>query len=157
MCMWARGMQVMLGGLPHITVGLIATLMAVAGVIAADTGAYIFGKTLGRTQLTQISPKKTVEGALGGLLCSILVSVGFWRFAGWPGGPVLAAYLGVLVFFSSLFGDLIESVMKRDAEMKDAGELIPGHGGLLDRFDSYIFTGAIIYFNLKFVLPVFGL
>ncbi len=67
------------------------------------------------------------------------------------------AALGVLVFLASLFGDLIESVMKRDAGLKDAGDLIPGHGGLLDRFDSYIFTGAIVYFVLKFVTPLFGL
>ena len=69
----------------------------------------------------------------------------------------LQAALGVLVFLASLFGDLIESVMKRDAGLKDAGDLIPGHGGLLDRFDSYIFTGAIVYFVLKFVTPLFGL
>lgn len=67
------------------------------------------------------------------------------------------AALGVLVFLASLFGDLIESVMKRDAGLKDASDLIPGHGGLLDRFDSYIFTGAIVYFVLKFVTPLFGL
>jgi phosphatidate cytidylyltransferase len=140
-----------------MTVGLLATFMAVAGVVAADTGAYFFGKTLGRTKLTDISPKKTVEGALGGLLCSISVVLASWKLLSWPRGPLVAAYLGVLLFISSLFGDLIESVMKREAGMKDAGDLIPGHGGLLDRFDSYIFTGAIIYFNLKFILPVFGL
>ena len=69
----------------------------------------------------------------------------------------VAAALGTVVFFASLFGDLIESVMKRDAGLKDASDLIPGHGGLLDRFDSYIFTGAIMYFILKFVVPMFGL
>jgi phosphatidate cytidylyltransferase len=75
----------------------------------------------------------------------------------WPASPLAAAFLGIVVFFSSLFGDLIESVMKRDAGMKDASNLIPGHGGLLDRFDSYIFTGAIVYFCVKFVLPLYGL
>ena len=74
----------MLGGISHWTVGLVATFMAVACTIAADTGAYAFGKTLGRTQLISISPKKTVEGAVGGLLCSTLVALGFWRFLGWP-------------------------------------------------------------------------
>ncbi len=149
--------QVALGGLTHWTVGLLATFMSVACVVAADTGAYAFGKTLGRTQLTSISPKKTVEGAAGGLACSTAVALGFWRALAWPASPALAAALGVLVFVASLFGDLIESVMKRDAGLKDAGDLIPGHGGLLDRFDSYIFTGAIFYFVLKFVTPLFGL
>ena len=69
----------------------------------------------------------------------------------------VAIALGTVIFFASLFGDLIESVMKRDAGLKDASDLIPGHGGLLDRFDSYIFTGAIMYFILKFVVPMFGL
>ncbi|KAK9822181.1 hypothetical protein WJX81_007282 [Elliptochloris bilobata] len=148
---------VALGGLTHWTVGLLATFMSVACVVAADTGAYAFGKTLGRTQLTSISPKKTVEGAFGGLLCSTAVALGFWRVLAWPAHPALAASLGVLVFLASLFGDLIESVMKRDAGLKDASDFIPGHGGLLDRFDSYIFTGAIVYFVLKFVTPLFGL
>ena len=146
-----------LGGLTHWTVGLLATFMSVACVVAADTGAYAFGKTLGRTQLTSISPKTTVEGAAGGLACSTAVALGFWRALAWPANPALAAALGVLGFVASLFGDLIESVMKRDAGLKDAGDLIPGHGGLLDRFDSYIFTGAIVYFVLKFVTPLFGL
>ena len=69
----------------------------------------------------------------------------------------VAVGLSMLIFFASLCGDLIESVMKRDAGLKDAGDLIPGHGGLLDRFDSYIFTGAIVYFILRFVTPLFGL
>ena len=83
--------QVALGGLTHWTVGLLATFMSVACVVAADTGAYAFGKTLGRTQLTAISPKKTVEGAFGGLLCSTALALGFWRVLAWPAHPALAA------------------------------------------------------------------
>ena len=150
-------LQVLFGGLSHWTVGLVATIMAVACIIAADTGAYFCGRSFGRTQLTQISPKKTVEGAIGGLICSTLTAVGFHRFLAWPVDMGAAVGLGTLVFFASLFGDLIESVMKRDAGLKDASNLIPGHGGLLDRFDSYLFTGAIVYFVIKFVMPVFGL
>lgn len=126
-------------------------------IIAADTGAYFVGKNLGRTKLTDISPKKTVEGALGGLLCSIGVAMTMWKLVAWPPTPLTAAVLGVLTFTSSLFGDLIESIMKRDAGMKDSGDLIPGHGGLLDRFDSYMFTGAVSYFYIVFVLPSIGM
>jgi len=149
--------QVILGGLSHWTVGLVATFIAAACVGFADTGAYFVGKFLGRTQLTRISPKKTVEGAFGGLCSSILIGFAGWKLAGWPGTPFFACAVASLVFVSSLFGDLIESILKREAGMKDSGSLIPGHGGLLDRLDSYMFTGAVTYMCVKNLLPNFGL
>eukprot|EP00204_Picochlorum_oklahomense_P001877 CAMPEP_0118806222 /NCGR_PEP_ID=MMETSP1161-20130426/30510_1 /TAXON_ID=249345 /ORGANISM="Picochlorum oklahomensis, Strain CCMP2329" /LENGTH=382 /DNA_ID=CAMNT_0006735335 /DNA_START=120 /DNA_END=1265 /DNA_ORIENTATION=- len=136
--------QGVMGGVTHATVGLVATFTAVACIIAADTGAYFCGKSLGKTQLISVSPKKTVEGAIGGLLSSILAAVTCYRFLGWPDSTLGAVALGVIVFISSIFGDLIESVIKRDAGLKDASNLIPGHGGLLDRLDSYLFTGACV-------------
>jgi phosphatidate cytidylyltransferase len=143
-------------GVTNSTVGLVATFTAVACIIAADTGAYFCGKSLGRTQLIAISPKKTVEGAIGGLLCSVGVALGCFRLFSWPDSQLSAACLGTIVFFASLFGDLIESVIKRDAKVKDSSDLIPGHGGLLDRMDSYLFTGACVYFWMRFVLFNFG-
>lgn len=81
--------------LPDLTVGLIATLTTVACIIAADTGAYFVGKNLGRTKLTDISPKKTVEGALGGLASAVAVAVLFWKLFSWPGNVLAAAGYGV--------------------------------------------------------------
>lgn len=138
-CQWFNSGQ-------GLTVGLAATLFCVFCVVAADTGAYFTGRWLGRTQLHSISPKKTVEGAAGGLLASMAVAMLMQRALAWPTGPAAAAGLGALVFVSSVAGDLIESVIKRDAGLKDASNLIPGHGGLLDRLDSYLFTGACAFF-----------
>ena len=76
-----------------------------------------------------------------------------WSAGLWGRGVAM----GTIVFVSSIFGDLIESVIKRDAGMKDASNLIPGHGGLLDRLDSYLFTGACVYFFMRFFLVGFGL
>ncbi len=87
--------QATLGSLVKWTVGLAATFVSVACIIAADTGAYFVGKALGRTKLTDISPRKTVEGAIGGLVSSVLVALGLYKVAGWPASPLAAAGLGV--------------------------------------------------------------
>lgn len=89
--------------------------------------------------------------------CAVGTTTLLLQFAGWPDNSLNAAALGTIVFFASLFGDLIESVIKRDAGLKDASNLIPGHGGLLDRLDSYLFTGACVYFFIKFCLGNFGI
>ena len=148
--------QGVLGGVTNATVGLVATWTAVLCIIAADTGAYFCGKSLGKTQLIKVSPKKTVEGAIGGLVSSILGALLCYKMFQWPASVVGAAAMGTIVFVSSIFGDLIESVIKRDAGLKDASNLIPGHGGLLDRLDSYLFTGACVYFFMRFFLVSFG-
>lgn len=149
--------QAALGGVSQATVGVVAAFVTVACIIAADTGAYFCGKSLGRTKLISISPKKTVEGAVGGLISSIGVALALFKLFAWPDTPISAAALGTVIFFSSLFGDLIESVIKRDAGLKDASDLIPGHGGLLDRMDSYLFTGACVYFFIRYVLRGYGI
>jgi phosphatidate cytidylyltransferase len=156
-CSFLCPQQVAFGGLSQVTVGMVATLTSVACIIAADTGAYFFGKAWGRTQLTIISPKKTVEGAVGGLLCSVVTALGCSWLVGWPAGGLSAGVLGGIIFLCSLSGDLIESVIKRDAGLKDTSNLIPGHGGLLDRLDSYLFTGACVFFFITFMLSKFGL
>ncbi len=149
---WQTGV----GGVTQATVGAVAAFVTVACIIAADTGAYFCGKSLGRTKLISISPKKTVEGAIGGLISSIGVALALLKLFKWPDSPLSAAALGTVIFFSSLFGDLIESVIKRDAGLKDSSSLIPGHGGLLDRMDSYLFTGACVYFFIRYVMVNYG-
>lgn len=127
------------------TVGLLATLVAVLSVVAADTGAYFGGKFFGRNPLISISPNKTVEGAVAGFLSSLAITLAFNRVVGWPGNALICTLLAVVTFVASVFGDLIESSMKRAAGKKDSGSILPGHGGCLDRFDSYIFTSVLNY------------
>ncbi|CAO2833605.1 unnamed protein product [Amaranthus hypochondriacus] len=147
---------VLLGGPTHWTVGLVATLLAVSSIIAADTYAFLGGKAFGRTPLINVSPKKTWEGAMAGLAGCVATSVLLSKILCWPKSLLSAVALGFLNFFGSLFGDLTESMIKRDAGVKDSGSLIPGHGGILDRVDSYIFTGALAYSFVKTFLPLFG-
>ncbi|MFM7428248.1 MAG: phosphatidate cytidylyltransferase [Elainella sp.] len=134
--------------------GLTVTLLAFGCIWAADIGAYIFGKLFGRTRLTDISPKKTVEGAVFGVLGSVAVaSCGSW-YLGWAGAPLSGMALGLMVGIASLLGDLTESMMKRDAGVKDSGQLIPGHGGILDRTDSYVFIAPLVFYFVTLLLPV---
>ena len=134
--------------------GLMVTLLAFGCIWAADIGAYTMGKFFGRTRLSEISPKKTVEGAVFGGVGSVAVAViGSW-YLGWPGWPLAGVALGLLIGITSLLGDLTESMMKRDAGVKDSGQLIPGHGGILDRADSYVFTAPLVYYFITLLLPL---
>jgi len=117
-------------------------------------GAYIMGKWLGKTSLSLISPKKTVEGSFFGILGSIAVAdLGAW-YLDWPYWQLTGLFLGLLIGIVSLLGDLTESMMKRDAGVKDSGQLIPGHGGILDRTDSYVFTAPLVYYFVTLLLPL---
>ncbi|KAG0459004.1 hypothetical protein HPP92_022132 [Vanilla planifolia] len=153
---FAKVWPVLLGGHAHWTVGLVATVITFCCVIAADTFAFLGGRVFGRTPLTRISPKTTFEGAFAGFAGCVLIAICLSRILCWPSSLLSASVYGVLIFISSLFGDLVESMIKRDAGVKDSGTLIPGHGGILDRVDSYVFTGALCYSYVKFALPLFG-
>jgi phosphatidate cytidylyltransferase len=131
--------------------GLRLVTLVVLAVVAGDTFAYFAGRALGRHPFfASISPKKTAEGAVAGAAAAILVGA----FA----GPALVsisipagAGLGALVAVAASAGDLAESALKRAAGVKDSGRLIPGHGGLLDRIDSLVLVGPVVYCYLRLV------
>jgi phosphatidate cytidylyltransferase len=140
----------------HLTVnqGLIYVLMAFSCIWASDIGAYVIGKSFGKTRLSVISPKKTVEGAVFGLISCVAVALSWAHYLGWHWWWLTGGFLGVLIGVASLLGDLTESMMKRDAGVKDSGQFLPGHGGLLDRADSYVFTAPLVYYFVTLVLPL---
>lgn len=132
-------------------VGLGYVIFMFLLVIATDVGCYYFGKHFGKHKLAPvISPNKTIEGSIGGALCTIIGGFIIAYFIKLPWYYALIASTLVTVF--AQIGDLCESLMKRDAGVKDSGDLLPGHGGFLDRTDSYIFTIPVIYYFFKYVV-----
>ena len=118
-----------------------ATILLIATVVVSDSLQYYSGRAFGRHALAPaISPKKTIEGAIGGVVAGTL----FMTFAGplvFPSHPPLAlAALGLVIVLLGIAGDLFESRLKRDAQVKDSSSLIPGHGGVLDRIDALLFV-----------------
>jgi phosphatidate cytidylyltransferase len=138
----------------YLSPALSHTLLAFMCIWAADIGAYLFGKNIGKTKLSAISPKKTVEGAVCGFLGSVAVGIGGAYYLQWSHWLLSGLLFGLMIGVASLAGDLTESIMKRDAGVKDSGDLIPGHGGILDRSDSYIFTGPLVYYFFKLLMPL---
>ncbi|ADI63503.1 phosphatidate cytidylyltransferase [Trichormus azollae] len=134
------------GNLANLSQGLTYTILTFLCIWAADIGAYIIGKFFGKTRLSDISPKKTVEGAVFGITASVIVALAGAYFLDLPNYLITGLALGLLIGIASLLGDLTESMLKRDAGVKDSGQLIPGHGGILDRTDSYIFTAPLVYY-----------
>jgi phosphatidate cytidylyltransferase len=116
-------------------------------IMGSDTGAYYTGRAFGRHKLApKISPGKTWEGAIGGMLASLLMAAAahYWFF---PELPLkLALPLAALMNILGVLGDLTESALKRGAGAKDAAQILPGHGGLLDRLDSLLFNAPVIYY-----------
>ena len=128
--------------------------MACLMVVATDIGSFVIGRRFGRHQLSPVSPAKTMEGAYGGLASSVLLGVVAGPLLGWPYGALTGGCLGALVALFALVGDLTESMMKRDAGVKDSGDALPGHGGILDRIDSFLFTPAVVFYGVTLLLPV---
>lgn len=119
---------------------------AILVTVAYDTGAFFIGRSFGRSPLANVSPNKTVEGLVGGCVAALLaaiVGIGFFSVAPWgglPGGWTEVIILGIVGAGAATLGDLSESMIKRDLGLKDMGTILPGHGGLLDRFDALLFV-----------------
>ncbi len=135
----------------------IGFVFIIASVILSDTMAYFTGSLIGKHSLTSISPKKTIEGAIGGVVSSsITMTLGF-LFLRSPETPIwLGTVLGIAIGIASLIGDLMVSSMKRYFNVKDSSHLIPGHGGILDRFDSLFFTLPVIHIVVTIFHKVIG-
>jgi len=118
-------------------------LLLVLGVWSFDTGAYLVGRQVGRHRfLTHISPSKSIEGVIGGVVATTVVTA--LMLAGLGQQPLGALVLGPLLGLAAQAGDLAESMLKRAAGAKDSGSLIPGHGGILDRIDSFLFAAPVV-------------
>lgn len=124
---------------------------AILATVAYDIGAYVVGRSMGRTPLSAHSPNKTLEGVVGGAVICVLASVlvvGGFDIAPWganPGGFADTIILGVVAAVAATLGDLSESMLKRDLGVKDMGTMLPGHGGVLDRFDGLLFVMPAIW------------
>lgn len=120
-------------------------------VWALDIFAYIFGMKFGKHRLAEnISPKKSIEGSIAGFIFAVLASVFFHYIFKTNFGLKNSLYIGVIIGIFGQIGDLFESLIKRSANEKDSGNILPGHGGVLDRFDSIIFTAPLFYYFVKF-------
>ena len=114
---------------------------------AYDTGAYLVGRSIGKRHVFEhLSAGKTLEGTLGGAFIAVMVAALYAQFTPFPLSPILAGVVGLGTAVVAQLGDLVESLLKRGAEAKESGTLIPGHGGILDRIDSLLFTGPFMFY-----------
>jgi phosphatidate cytidylyltransferase len=151
---WMLGHYVMLRQLDH---GRELVMLALFTTFACDTSAYFVGRAWGKHHMTPtISPHKTWEGAAGGfagavaaaLALHFLLNLGGWSL---PLSRLEVVGVGCLIGVMAQVGDILESLLKRRAGVKDSGNLLPGHGGVLDRIDSLVFTGVIVYYFVLWV------
>lgn len=155
---WLGSHLILLRELPHLkgldySLGFSFVIVAFVITWCYDTGAYFVGSWLGRRPMSpSVSPGKTVEGAVGGVACSI-AGILIARSTIAPYLSLLEAVgLALAASFIGQLGDLSESMIKRDVNIKDSSKTIPGHGGVLDRFDSLLFTAPLVYYFLKYVI-----
>ena len=137
----------------HAHGGREALVLLMVAIIVSDSAQYFCGRAFGRRPLAPaISPKKTVEGAVGGVVFGTAVMAGLGMFV-FPEAPLPMWILaGATISALGIVGDLFESLLKRSADMKDSGTLIPGHGGMLDRIDSWLFAGPMFFIFVAYLL-----
>jgi phosphatidate cytidylyltransferase len=132
----------------YINYGMESLLWLLVVVAGADIGAYFVGKSFGETQFCETSPNKTLEGVAGGLVSATILGMIFAPEYGF----FITLIISLVVALSSVFGDLFESYLKREADVKDSGNILPGHGGILDRVDGFLFGGIAMYILLNLLV-----
>ena len=130
----------------YVSFGIESLIWLVFVVAGTDVGAYLVGKTIGSTKFCETSPNKTLEGVAGGVIAASIFGI---IFAPEEIGLTTAILISLVVAVASVFGDLFESYLKREADVKDSGDILPGHGGILDRTDGYLFGGIIMLVLLR--------
>ena len=130
----------------YVDYGVQAMLWLLVTVALTDVGAFFVGKAIGKTKFSDTSPNKTLEGVFGGILVATI-------FGTYIGLNIVPFWIALVVTFitasSSIFGDLFESYLKREAGVKDSGDILPGHGGILDRIDGYLFGAPMMIIALR--------
>jgi len=133
----------------YIEYGVMSLLWLLVIVAGADIGAYFVGRSMGKTKFCETSPNKTIEGVIGGLLVATILGTIFSIDNLSTFGAIV---ISLIVALASVFGDLFESYLKREAGVKDSGDILPGHGGILDRTDGYLFGGVIMLVLLRAIM-----
>ncbi|MES2645430.1 MAG: phosphatidate cytidylyltransferase [Bacteroidota bacterium] len=139
------------GNLLSLDFGRVYPLLLILSIWANDTFAYLVGSFIGKTPFSPISPKKTWEGTIGGLIVCVLVmgSAGSYLITGKIG--IEAVYIATIAGITGTAGDLLESKLKRLANVKDSGNMLPGHGGFMDRFDSLLIATPFVWLLVKYL------
>ena len=129
--------------------GSMTLLWLLVIVASTDIGAYFVGKSVGKTKFCETSPNKTIEGVIGGVVFAVILGT---LFSTNGISFVNALIISAVVSISSVFGDLFESYLKREADVKDSGSILPGHGGVLDRTDGYLFGAIVMLVLLRIII-----
>ncbi|MBV9963233.1 MAG: phosphatidate cytidylyltransferase [Parafilimonas sp.] len=149
--MQLRSEGMIFGNFFGIDLGLILPLFIIITIWINDTMAYLVGSLIGKTQLSSVSPKKTWEGTIGGVLLAV-ITVTFCGYFLINADVLQLIIISVITCVAGIYGDLFESKLKRLANVKDSGNIMPGHGGFLDRFDSLLFATILVWLYLKLFL-----